>query len=154
RAGLAIAVPLGVLTLLGHQGIGLQTSAGAFIALYAAQATAAERAKVLPFVALTLLLSAACGVLLAPWSLAYAIGLVLVAIVTSALCFGFRLGAPGPVFFVLGYGLASNVTAVVDGERANDPLVFLAAMAGGALFAYLLAVLPIVLPSKRTIPAR
>lgn len=154
RAGLAIAAPLLVLTLMGHQDIGLQTSAGAFIALFAAQANAKERAKVLPFITLTLFLSAVCGVLLTPSPWGFAIGLVLVATVSSALCFGFRIGPPGPVFFVLAYGLASNVTGIVDGERANDPLIFLAAMLGGSLFAYILAVLPVVLPNQRALPAR
>ncbi|MFC5337320.1 FUSC family protein [Leucobacter denitrificans] len=154
RAGLAIAVPLFVLTLLGQQEIGLQTSAGAFIALFAAQANAKERAKALPFVFAALILSALLGVLLNPWPWAFAIGLVFVAVSTSALCFGFRVGPPGPVFFVLAYGLASNVTAVVDGVRVSNPLVFLAAMCGGSLFAYILAILPVVLPSQRQLPTR
>ncbi|WP_449276744.1 FUSC family protein [Leucobacter sp. GX24907] len=154
RAGLAIAVPLLALTLLGHQDIGLQTAAGAFIALFAAQANAKERAKALPFIMLALLLSAVCGVLLTPWPLAFAAGLVFVAISASALCFGFRVGPPGPVFFVLAYGLASNVTGIVDGERANDPLVLLGAMLFGTCFAYLLAILPLVLRSQRRLPAR
>ncbi len=154
RAGLAIAVPLFVLTLLGHQEIGLQTAAGAFIALFAAQANAKERAKVLPFVFAALLLSALLGVLLTPWPWAFAVGLVFVAVSTSALCFGFRVGPPGPVFFVLAYGLASNVTAVTSGVRASDPLVFLAAMCGGSLFAYVLAILPVILPSQRRLTMR
>lgn len=66
RAALSISVPLGVLTLLGHQDIGLQTAAGAFTALYAGQANTRERAKILPFVILVLMLCAAAGVLLAP----------------------------------------------------------------------------------------
>jgi len=153
RAGLAIAVPLGTLTLLGHQSIGLQTSAGAFTALFAAGATARERAKILPFVMLGLALSAVCGIALTPHPVGFAVGLVLVATISSALCFGFRVGPPGPVFFVLSYGLAANVTAVAEGaekgERLGDPLVFLIAMTGGCLFAYLVAVAPAILPSNR-----
>ncbi len=154
RASLSIAVPLGVCTALGQQHIGLQTAAGAFTALYAAQNTARERAKILPFVALAFWLSALLGVLLTPWTSAYLVGLVAIAGVASALCFSFRLGPPGPVFFVLVYGLASNVTQVTDEGRANDPLIFLVATAGGAAFAYLLAILPLALPSARALPAR
>lgn len=160
RAALAMAVPFGTLTLLGHEDIGLQTAAGAFTTLFAARATARERAKVLPIVAVGLLLCAAFGVLLAPWHWAFAVGLVAVAIVSSTACFAFRLGPPGPVFFVLVYGLAANITGVVDvagaadGHRANDPVVFLAAMGGGAAFSYLLAIAPLLLPSARALPSR
>ena len=168
RAALAMAVPFGVLSLLGHEDIGLQTAAGAFTTLFAASATARERAKVLPFVALALLLSAALGAILTPWHWAFAVGLVAVAVTASTASFAFRIGPPGPVFFVLVYGLAANITSVVDdgvggsaggagvfvGHRANDPVVFLIAMGAGATFAYLLAIAPLLLPSARALPAR
>lgn len=154
QATLAITVPLGICTALDQQGLGLQASAGAFTALYGTQASARERAKILPFVALTLVLCALLGAALTPSAPGFLIGLVLVAAGTSALSFAFRLGPPGPVFFVLVYGLASNVTEVVDGQRANDPLVFIAATALGAGFAYLLAIAPLLLKSVRRLPTR
>lgn len=153
RAALAISVPFGVLSLMGREDIGLQTTAGAFLVLFAARANARERAKALPIVALALLLSAASGALLTPWSWAFGIGLIAIAAIASALCFAFRLGAPGPVFFVLVYGLSSSITGVVDGHRANDPAIFLAAMTGGMIFAYLLSIAPLLLPSVRALPA-
>lgn len=149
RAGLAVSVPFGVLALLGYPGLGLQTAAGAFVSLYAANMFAAERAKVLPLVAAGLISCAALGALLSPWPLLLAAGLVVATIATSMLCHAFRLGPPGPVFFALTYGLAANVTAVVDGQRVNSPGVFLLAIAGGALFSYLLALTPLLRRTER-----
>lgn len=154
RAALSIGTPFAVLTLLGHEGIGLQTAAGAFVALYAAGFAAAERAKVLPFVGALLLACSALGAALAPSPLWLSVGLVVVAGVTATLAFAFRLGPPGPVFFVLSYGLAANITGVVDGQRLNSPLVLLAALAGGALFSYLLALAPLLRASERAKPVR
>lgn len=152
RAALSIVIPLGVLTLLGHQEIGLQTTGGTFTALYAAQRTARELANVLPLVILLLVCCGLCGVLLAPSQWGFAVGLVAIATLTPALCFAFRLGPPGPVFFVLVYGLASSTTGVVDGERVGDPVVFLLAMLGGALFAYVLTIAPLLFTSIRSQP--
>lgn len=147
-------MPLALLTLAGRQEVGLQAAAGAFTALFAAQAAARERAKVLPVVMLMLVLSALLGALLTPWLWAYAIGLVALATAVAAFSYGFRLGPPGPVFFVLVYGLAGNVTAVEGGRRVSDPLVFLAATAAGCVFAYVLAIMPLLLRSVRAQPAR
>ena len=154
RAAASIAVPFGVLALLGHEAAGLQASSGAFVALFAASATAAERAKVLPFVGVALLLSAALGAALSPWPWLLAAGLVLVAVSAAALAFAFRVGPPGPVFAVLAYGLAGSITAVVGGARVNAPLAFLAALAGGLLFSYGVALLPLLSRAERARPAR
>lgn len=154
RAGLSIGIPLGVLTLLGHEELGLQAAAGAFTALFCAGAAAAERAKALPVVAVALLLAAALGTALSPWPWLLAAGLVAVSGIAAALAFAFRVGPPGPVFFVLVYGLAGNITAVVDGARINPPGSFLAAMAGGALFSYLLALTPLLRRVERERPVR
>lgn len=154
RAAVSIAVPFGVLTLLGYEGIGLQTAAGAFVALFAASVAAAERAKVLPLVGATLLTCAALGTILTPWPWLLTGGLIVVAVGTAALAFAFRLGPPGPVFFVLIYGLAGNITGVVDGARITPPLTFLGALAGGILFSYLVALTPLLRPAERTRPVR
>jgi hypothetical protein len=154
RAALSIGVPFGALTLLGHEGIGLQAAAGAFVALFFASAGAAERAKALPIVGAALLACAALGVALSPWPWLLAAGLVAVAVCSSALAFAFRVGPPGPVFFVLSYGLSANITAVVDGSRITDPWTFLAAITGGALFSYLVALTPLLRRAERSRPVR
>lgn len=154
RAAVSIAVPFGVLTLLGHEGIGLQTAAGAFVALFAAGAAAGERAKVLPIVGAALLACAALGTILTPWPWLLTAGLVVVAVGSAALAFAYRLGPPGPVFFVLIFGLAANITGVVDGERITPPSTFLCALAGGMVFSYLVALTPLVRRSERERPVR
>lgn len=154
RAALSVSLPFGALTLLGYPEIGLQTAAGAFVALYFAGMGAAERAKVLPFVAAALIACAALGALLAPWPILLAVGLVVVTIGASMLCFAYRVGPPGSVFFALTFGLSANITAVVDGERLNSAATLLLAISGGALFAYLLALAPLLLRAERARPAR
>ncbi|WP_449282793.1 FUSC family protein [Leucobacter sp.] len=154
RAALSIGVPFGVLTLLGHEDIGLQAAAGAFVALFFAGAGAAERAKALPVVGGVLLACAALGVVFSPWPWLLAAGIVAVTVCTSALAFAFRLGPPGPVFFVLSYGLSANITAVVDGARLTSPWTFLAAMACGSLFSYLVALTPLLRRAERARPVR
>lgn len=154
RAALSIGLPFGLLTLLGHEDIGLQTAAGAFVALFFAGAGAAERAKALPLVGAGLLACAGLGAAFSPWPWLLAVGLVGVAVGASALSFAFRVGPPGPVFFVLSYGLSANVTGVVDGERITDPWVFLAAVTAGSLCSYLLALTPLLRRAERVRPAR
>ncbi|QBE49156.1 FUSC family protein [Leucobacter triazinivorans] len=154
RAALSIGVPSGLLALLGHEEIGLQAAAGAFVALFFAGAGAAERAKALPFVAAALVACAALGAALAPWPWLLAAGLVGVAVCASAFAFAFRVGPPGPVFFVLSYGLAANITAVVDGARLAEPGAFLAAMTCGSLFSYLVALTPLLRRAERARPVR
>lgn len=149
-----MAVPLMVLIMLGYESLGLQAAAGAFVALYAAGAGAAERAKVLPWVIAAIIASAALGALLSPSPWLLASGLVIMTILVSLLALAFRLGPPGSVFFVLVYGLSGSVTALVDGERLNDPLLFIGAVAIGAVFSYLVALAPLLRRVEREKPVR
>ncbi|KHK96444.1 hypothetical protein LK09_15535 [Microbacterium mangrovi] len=145
QAALSMFVPVGLFTLLGHPSVGLMAASGAFTVIYVAWATPAQRIRILPVIGLALLVCAALGAVVAPWPAVAAIGLVVVAIVSSALHYGYRLGPPGPLFFVLVYGLATHVTAVVGGKRVVDPLLFLAAFAAGVAIAYLIAVVAAVI---------
>ena len=156
RAAVSIAVPFAVLTLAGHEAIGLQVATGAFVSLYSTHLRAGERARVLPFVGLYLILCAAFGVLLAPSMPLLLTGLVIVSTVSSALAFAFRLGAPGPVFLVLMYGLASSITGVGEhgGERHNDPWLFTLALSCGVAFSCLVACAPLLRRSARARPIR
>ncbi|MFS0852927.1 FUSC family protein [Microbacterium sp. 179-I 3D4 NHS] len=150
QAALAISVPIAVMTLAGHPAWGYVAASGAFTILYAGSYAAAERARVLPFAALGLLASAAAGVLLAGDQVRVSIGVVVVAIVSGALAFGFRLGPPGPLFFVLLYGLSAHVVA--DGAIAAG--IYLAALASGLAFSLAIALSPLVLRRHRDTPAR
>nr|WP_314845075.1 FUSC family protein [uncultured Microbacterium sp.] len=150
QAALGIAVPIGVMTLLGQASLGYIAASGAFTVLFVGSAPVRDRARVLPFVAAGLIVSAALGVLVAPDAWLVSIGVVVVAVVSAALSFGFRLGPPGPLFFVLVFGLSGHV--VVSG--AIPPAVYLAALAAGCVFSYLVAMAPLLLPRVRATAPR
>ncbi|KJL29142.1 FUSC family protein [Microbacterium oxydans] len=150
QAALGIALPIAVMTLLGRAPLGYVAASGAFTVLYAGSAAVVDRARILPLVGLALVVSAALGILAAGDALVVSIGVVVVATVSAALAFAFRLGPPGPLFFVLVYGLSAHVV----GTGSIDPLVYLSALAGGCLFSYLIALIPLALGRIRSIPAR
>ena len=150
QAALGIAVPIAVMTLLGEPSLGYIAASGAFTVLFAGTAPVIDRARILPFVAAGLVASAALGVALSANAWLMSIGVVVVAIVSAALAFGFRLGPPGPLFFVLVFGLSAHVIA----SSPIAPLVYIAALAAGCLFSYLVAMAPLLLPRSRRITAR
>lgn len=150
QAALGIALPIAIMTLLGQAPLGYIAASGAFTVLYAGSAAVVDRARILPLVGLALVVCAALGILVAGNALVVGIGVVVVATVSAALAFAFRLGPPGPLFFVLVYGLSAHVV----GTGAIDPLIYLAALAGGCVFSYLIALTPLALGRIRSIPAR
>lgn len=104
---------------------------------------------------MALLLSAAAGAAAATGgTVVVLIGLLVWTVLASAGTLAFSLGPPGPIFFVLVFGLAAGVTAVHDGVRVVEPATLLAAVAGSSAFAYLLAVAPLVRRRNRRAPAR
>ena len=106
QAGLAMAIPVVVFTLLGDTGLGLQTSMGAFTALYCASLSRTDRIRVLPFVAAGFIASAAIGAALSFTPVALALGLLVVGLAAIVLTQGLRLGPPGPMRFTLVAGAA------------------------------------------------
>jgi hypothetical protein len=150
QAALGIALPIAAMTLLGQAPLGYVAASGAFTVLYAGAAPVVDRARILPLVGLALVVSAALGTLVAGNALVVSIGVVVVATVSAALAFGFRLGPPGPLFFVLVYGLSAHVV----GTGGIAPLVYLAALAGGCVFSYLIALTPLLVGRIRRIPSR
>ncbi|MDQ4215842.1 FUSC family protein [Microbacterium capsulatum] len=140
QAALSMFLPLALFTLLGQPGAGMMAASGAFTAIYLVGVTPALRIRLLPVIGLAILACAGIGALLAPFPVSAAIGLVVIAILAAALHYGFRLGPPGPVFFVLVYGLSTHLTGLVGGHRLVDPLVFLGALAAGVVIAYAVAV--------------
>ncbi|KQR39300.1 FUSC family protein [Microbacterium sp. Leaf159] len=150
QAALGIAVPIAVMTLIGEPSLGYIAASGAFTVLFAGTAPVIDRARILPFVAAGLVASATLGVALSANAWLVSIGVVVVAIVSAALAFGFRLGPPGPLFFVLVFGLSAHVIA----SSPIAPLVYIAALAAGCLFSYLVAMAPLLLPRSRRITAR
>jgi hypothetical protein len=150
QAALSMFLPVALFTALGHPEIGLQAAGGAFTAIYLAWASPARRVRLLPLIGCALLACAAIGAVVAPFPVAAATGLVVLSILAGALHYGYRLGPPGPIFFVLVYGLATHVTSIVDGRRLVEPLPFLGAVTAGAAIAYAIAVVAFLLMRKRS----
>lgn len=150
QAALGISVPIAVMTVAGQPALGYLAASGAFTVLHFGALPVVERARLLPVVAGALIAAAAVGVVFSGALWLASAGLVLVAVVSAALAFGFRLGPPGPLFFVLTFGLAAHVV----GSGAIGGWVYLAAFASGCLFSYLLSLTPLVLPRVRARSAR
>lgn len=145
QAALAIGIPIAVMTLLGNTPLGLAASAGAFTLLYSGSEPTKARAKTLPFVAAGLIVAATFGAFTGGAYGWFAIGVVAVAILAATLSYGFRLGPPGPVFFVLVFGLAGYVT----GSSSVQPIEFILAFVAGCVLSYLIALSPLLLPPAR-----
>ena len=149
QAALSMFLPVAMFTAFGRPEVGLLAAGGAFTAIYLAWVPPRRRVRLLPIVAVALIACAAAGAVAAPAPVFAAIGLVLVAVVAAALHYGYGLGPPGPVFFVLVYGLGTRVTAVVDGHRVVDPVVFVGAVAVGAAIAYAIVVVAFLITRAR-----
>ncbi|MBO0982040.1 FUSC family protein [Microbacterium sp. SD291] len=150
QAALGIAVPIAVMTALGQAPLGYVAASGAFTVLFAGSAAAIDRARVLPLVAAGLIACAVLGVLASGSDWLVSIGVIVVAIVSAALSFGFRLGPPGPLFFVLIFGLSAHVVA----SAPITPLAYVVALSAGCVFSYLVAMAPLLLPRGRSAAAR
>ena len=137
QAAIALATPVAVGSVLDRLNLGLLAATGAFTALYASGMSTRDRLRVLPLVALGLVLVAALGTALSPSPGWVAFGLIAVTVGASAAALGLRLGPPGPVFFVLTYGFAAHVTSVVDGARGVAPAQLIGAVATGSAFTLL-----------------
>ncbi len=150
QAALGLAVPIAVMTLLGEPVLGFIAASGAFTVLFAGFSPVVERAKVLPFVGAGLIVSAALGVLVADEAWLVSIGIVVVAVVSAGLAFGYRLGPPGPLFFVLVFGLSAHVIATAP----IAPFAYVAAFSAGVVFSYLVTLAPLLLSRVRAKRAR
>ena len=149
-AGLAIGVPVAALTLLGYPTYGLIASTGGFTALYLSNRTRRERAALLPFIALGIIAASAIGVAVA-WSIVLSLAALLVlTVVGSIILLGFGAGPPGGLFFMLVAGASIRLTAPVklDGVGLNGWLV-IELVALGAAIAYVIILVPLLLPSVR-----
>ncbi|MFD5213584.1 FUSC family protein [Microbacterium sp. NPDC058345] len=150
QAALGIAVPIGTMTLLGMPILGYIAASGAFTVLFVSTSPVVERARILPLVATGLIVCAALGVAVAHSPVLLNVGIVVVAVLSAALSFGFRLGPPGPLFFVLVFGLSATVMA----KAPVPPAVYLIALAAGCVFSYLVAMAPMALRRARQVQAR
>lgn len=154
EAALAVGLPVGLFTLAGHPNLGLQAALGSFTALYGAGLSRPDRARLLPLVAAGLLLAAALGVACAANEWLTSACLILVSGLACIVVLGFRLGPPGPLMFVLVAAVSGHIAAPAGlGGAAQPGLQLLALMAFGAALAYLVIIVPLVLPGKSRSPA-
>ena len=120
-AGLAIGVPIAVLTLLGHPTYGLIASTGGFAALYFSNRPRRERAVLLPIIGVGMVASAAIGAAVS-WSIVLSlVALFLLTVVGSVILLGFGAGPPGGLFFMLVAGAAIRLTAPSDLDGVGLP---------------------------------
>ena len=150
QAGIAIGLPIAVLTLFGQPQLGLIASTGGFLALYLSNRSRRQRAILLPFIGLGLIASGAIGVAVA-WSTPLSlIALFLLTVIASVILLGFGAGPPGGLFFMLVAGASIRLTAPpeLDGVGLDGGLV-IGMLVIGAVLAYAVVMAPLLLPSVR-----
>lgn len=149
-AAIAMAVPVAVATFFGATPLGLLAGLGAFTALYCVPLSRRDRLRVLPFIGLGLIVASALGVALSGSRPLTAIGLVVVGSAVIWLVQGIVLGPPGALFFILVFGIAGHLSAPVGigGAGIDGALVILLVLAG-SVFAYLVVVVPLLVPAVR-----
>ncbi len=149
-AGLAIGVPIAILTLLGQPQLGLIASTGGFTALYLSNRSRRERAVLLPIIALGLVVAAAIGAAVA-WSVVLSlVTLFVLTVAGSIVLLGFGAGPPGGLFFMLVAGASIRLVAPpkLDGVGLSGGLV-IGLVAIGAAIAYLIVIAPLLIPAVR-----
>jgi hypothetical protein len=149
-AGLAIGVPIALLTLLGHPTYGLIASTGGFTALYLSNRPRRERAVLLPFIVLGIVAASAIGVLVAGSIVLSLAALFVLTVVGSIILLGFGAGPPGGLFFMLVAGASIRLAAPpkLDGVGLPGGLV-IGMVALGAGIAYAIVLVPLLVPSVR-----
>lgn len=137
---MALGMPIAIAAVLGVAHLGYTAAVGSFAALYGATLPARERAKAVPFVAAGLVIAATLGAAVG-WSRPLTVlGLAMVAIVAAVFVYGFSVGPPGVMFFVLTYGMFAHLRAV-SSEQATVEAVL--AMIVGSVLTYAIAIVPL-----------
>jgi hypothetical protein len=149
-AGLAIGLPIAILTLLGQPQLGLVASSGGFLALYFSNRSRRERARLLPLVGIGLIASGALGAAVSSSLALSLIALFALTVGGSVVLLGFGAGPPGGLFFMLVAGASIRLTAPksLDGVGLAPGLV-IGMLALGAAIAYAVILVPLLMPSVR-----
>jgi hypothetical protein len=150
ESAISMGLPVAVFTLVGQPLLGVLALPGAFSVMYLADRNRRSRAALFPIIVVGLVVASAIGVGTAQSLVASLIALVLVAAVSATLCFGFRVGPPGALFFVLIAGASSHLAAPVASQGADLPGGLVVGMvAVGCLIAYAVVVAPLLVPAVR-----
>ena len=150
QAAIAIGIPAVGFALAGHADLGLLASSGAFTALYLANRSRRQRARMLPFVGLGLIASSALGVL-GSGSVPLGLAAVFVVVAVSVtLVLGLGIGPPGALFFALVAGVSTHLAGPVGiGGAGLDGWLVVGMLGVGAVIAYLVVLAPLVIPAVR-----
>jgi hypothetical protein len=150
ESAIAIGLPVAIFTLFGQPLLGILALVGGFSVMYLAERTRRSRAKLFPLIALGFVASSAIGVGTAQSLVASLIALLIVAAVAAALCFGFRVGPPGALFFVLVAGASNHLAAPVATQGAAlAGGIVVGMVAVGCLVAYAVVLVPLLVPAVR-----
>jgi hypothetical protein len=151
EAAIAMGLPVAFFALVGQPLLGLLALSGAFSVMYLTGRNRLSRAALFPIIVLGFVASSVIGVAASQNFALALIALFLVAAVSAPLCFGFRVGPPGALFFVLIAGASSHLAAPVASQGADRPGGLVVGMvAVGCLGAYAVVVSPLLVPAVRS----
>lgn len=150
EAGLATGLPLALLTLAGHQTLGLIASLGSFTALYSPHLKHSERVRVLPIIGAGMVAACLIGIAFADSTWLTIAGVTVVASLACLLILGLQVGPPGPMPFILVNGVSGHLAAPAAlGGSGLDGRLVLAGVAAGVASSVLVVALPLLLPAVR-----
>jgi hypothetical protein len=148
EAAISIGLPLTLFTLTGQPQLGLLALPGAFSVMYLAGRDRLRRMVLFPLIALGFVASSAAGVGASQNLVASLIALFLVAAASAALCFGFDVGPPGALLFVLVAGASNRLAAPLASQGSAIPGGLVVGMvAVGCLLAYIVVLSPLLVPA-------
>lgn len=149
QAAVANALPMAMFSVTGHLSLGLISSLGAFTALYGTTMPPRDRLRVLPFVAAAFVVASVLGVLCAKSAALMIACAIVVALAASILVFAAGWGPPGPMQFVLVACVSARLADPARVGSSSDPMLIPVLVAVGALSAYTIVAVPVIVPFAR-----
>lgn len=140
-AGLAMSFPIIIGLLFNQLQYGLLAGMGGFAYLYAFPIPYAQLGKKLFFVVIGIALSSLLGSLTAPYPIAVAITMALIATITVFIFGALKISGPTAIFFVLIFAITADMPAV----PLNEALLRAGLVLSGGIFSWVLAMVGFLL---------